>query len=88
VQVHRAQREQFMKQHPGLDPDYAEARMRVFCESNSIPFLALSPDMIRFNESTGKSLHGFDGKGSGHLNEDGHRVTADAIARRLTAMLP
>jgi hypothetical protein len=88
VQVHRAQREQFMKQHPGLDPDYAEARMRGYCESNGIPFLALSPDMIRINESTGKLLYGFEGKGSGHLNQDGHRVTAEAIAGRLKAMLP
>jgi len=88
VQDQRAQREQFMKQHPGFDPGYAEARMRVFCESNSIPFLAISPDMIRFNESTGKLLHGFDGKGEGHFNADGHRVAANAIARRLKAMLP
>lgn len=87
VQVHRPQREQFLKEYPTRDPDYTETRMREFCAANGIPFLAISPEMIRFNESTGKPLHGFDGRGNGHFNHDGHRVTAGAIAGRLKALL-
>ena len=88
VQVHRAQREQFLKEHPALDPDYAETRLRDFCASSGIPFLALSPEMIRFHDSSGRPLHGFDGRGDGHYNQDGHRVAAAAIAGRLRALLP
>jgi lysophospholipase L1-like esterase len=62
--------------------------MRAFCAANGIPFLALSPDMLRFNESTGKPLHGFGGRGHGHFNLDGHRVAADSIAGRLSTLLP
>lgn len=88
VQVHRAQREQFLKEQSGLDPDYAEKRMQAFCAANGIPFLALSPDMLRFNESTCRPLHGFGGRGNGHFNLDGHRVAADSIAGRLRTLLP
>jgi hypothetical protein len=88
VQVHGAQRERFLSEHPGLDPDYAERRLRDFCAANGIPFLALSPQMRLFNEATGRFLHGFGGSGDGHYNQDGHRVAADAIAGRLRTMLP
>jgi hypothetical protein len=88
LQVHRAQRERFLKDYPGRDPDYAEARMRAFCAANGIPFLALSPEMRRFNESGDRLLHGFDGTGDGHYNLDGHRVAAAAIAARLRTLLP
>lgn len=88
VQVHRSQREAFVEQYPGRDPDYSEKRLRDFCKSMGIPFLALSPDMIRYSESTGKMLHGFDGRGHGHFNADGHRVAADSISNRLKVMLP
>ena len=88
LQVHRAQREQFEKEHPGLDPDYAEKRVRAFCAASGISFLALSPDLSRFNAASGRFLHGFDGSGDGHFNLDGHREAAESIARRLRTMLP
>lgn len=88
MQVHRAQRDQFLKEHPGLDPDYAERRLQAFCAANGIPFVALSQDLLRFNESSGKFLHGFDGSGDGHYNVDGHRLAAEAVAARLRELLP
>lgn len=88
VQVHGAQRERFLQENPGLDPDYAEKRLRDFCAANGIPFLALSPGMRRFNAATGRFLHGFGGSGDGHYNLDGHRLAADAIAGRLRELLP
>jgi len=88
VQVHRSQRDAFVKQYPSLDPDYSEKRIQAFCKFNGIPFLALSPDMIRYNQSTGNLLHGFDGRGQGHFNINGHKVAADSISGRLKRMLP
>src|SRR3989339_586837 len=88
VQVHQSQRKAFMKQYPGLDPDYSENRLRTFCESSGIPFLGISKDMIQYNMSTNKLLHGFDERGHGHFNADGHRIAADSIGRRLKVMLP
>jgi hypothetical protein len=87
VQVHRSQREAFAEQYPGHDVDYSEKRLRNFCESIGIPFLAISPDMIRYSEATGKMVHGFDGRGHGHFNADGHRVAAGSISGRLKVML-
>jgi lysophospholipase L1-like esterase len=88
VQVHGEQRAIFLKKYPNLDPDYSEKRFETFCQSHGIPFLALSPDMIAYNKTTGRLLHGFGGKGNGHFNQDGHRVAAEAISNRLKAILP
>ena len=42
--------------------------LKTICESQSAySDLAILPDMIRSNESTGRLLYGFDGKGIGHF---------------------
>ena len=87
VQVYRSQREAFAEQYPGYDVDYSEERLRNFCESIGIPFLAISPDMIRYSEATGKMVHWFDGRNYGHFNADGHRVAAGSISGRLKVVL-
>lgn len=87
VQVHRVHRNQFLANYPHLDPDYAEKRIRAFCITNGIPFFALSPDFLNFNDKTGKPLHGFHGIDNGHFNWDGHRMAAEAIAVQINILL-
>lgn len=50
-----------------------------------VDVIALAPEMQRMAQSEQRPLHGFDKtrQGFGHWNEDGHRVGAEIIARRL-----
>jgi hypothetical protein len=85
IQVHpdRVTRERVAKQI-GADslfrPDDA---IRDITDRLGIRHIALARAMQRESERTGKLLHGFDGSGLGHWNEEGHRVAGLLIAESL-----
>ena len=85
-QVQERERAELLGRDPSLDPDYAEKRLAGYCASRGIPFLSLGPEMRRFNQHSGRNVHGFAGR-DGHYNPDGHRIAAAAIGTRLSAML-
>lgn len=51
------------------------------CARNAVPFLNLGPAFLAHYQATGRFPRGFFNSppGSGHLNEDGHRLVAQAV---------
>lgn len=64
---------------------YPERRLQAFGKAKGIDVVALAPEMQKISEKGAGYLHGFDKArpGLGHWNEQGHRVAAEIIARRL-----
>jgi hypothetical protein len=69
------------------DLSYADRRLSEFGERSGIPVTILAPALSSYAESKGVFLNGFNASnwGSGHWNETGHRVAAEAIAKDLCA---
>lgn len=64
------------------DPDAATAQAFAdACARNGVPFLNLGPAFLTHFQATGRFPRGFFNSppGSGHLNEDGHRLVAQAV---------
>jgi len=51
------------------------------CQRNAMPFLDLGPRFVAHYQATGRFPRGFFNSppGQGHLNEDGHRLVAEAV---------
>ena len=66
------------------DEEYYDA-FRAACEKNGVLLLDLTEDFRALTESEHIVMHGFTNTtaGSGHLNENGHRAMAEALARVL-----
>jgi hypothetical protein len=66
---------------------YIEKRMEALGGKEGFPVIALAPEMQRRADAERAYFHGFKniGMGIGHWNEDGHRVAAEILARRLCA---
>ncbi len=64
---------------------YADNRINEFAARNSIPVTNLAPALSAYAESNHVYLNGFRSSnlGSGHWNESGHRLAAEAIAADL-----
>jgi vacuolar-type H+-ATPase subunit F/Vma7/lysophospholipase L1-like esterase len=69
--------------HLGVDSlMYPDRRLEGFAREHRIPFLMLVPHLRKWSEHEGRCVHGFANAApcSGHWNEDGHRVAAEAVA--------
>ncbi|MBV8033371.1 MAG: SGNH/GDSL hydrolase family protein [Betaproteobacteria bacterium] len=64
---------------------YIERRMEALGRREGFPVIALAPEMQRRATEDRVFLHGFRnvGLGIGHWNEEGHRMAAELIAKRL-----
>jgi hypothetical protein len=67
---------------------YPDHRLEGFCQSRHIPILLLAPSFQEYATQHQVYLHGF-GKnlGTGHWNQQGHRLAGQAIARWLCPQL-
>ena len=67
---------------------YPDHRLEGFCQSRHIPILLLAPYFQEYATQHQVYLHGF-GKnlGTGHWNQQGHRLAGQAIARWLCPQL-
>lgn len=63
--------------------DYPDRRIAAFAARENIPVITLLDPFREFTESNGALLHGFDGRGTGHWNRQGHRLAGNIIANRL-----
>jgi hypothetical protein len=89
IQVHPdAKVRESVRQKLGVDDlFYPERRLEAFARGKGIDVVALAPEMQKISQAESRYLHGFDKArpGIGHWNEQGHRVAAEIIARRLCA---
>jgi hypothetical protein len=80
----RAQREAFMKRVGVETLFYPEERLGGLTSRNNIPSLFLAPSLQKYADEHQVYLHGFGANlGSGHWNENGHRVAGELIAQKL-----
>jgi hypothetical protein len=80
-----------MRQLGVNDLFYPERRLTRFLERERIPVLALAPQMQRYAQEHGVYLHGFRASGSlgsGHWNEEGHRLAGRCIANWIEGRYP
>jgi hypothetical protein len=79
-QVHPQKSKQLMKmyEHP-FDFGQPDRILEQFSKREQIEFLDLMPTFREYHRKTGTYLHGFGSNLSGHWNENGHRLAAEAI---------
>jgi hypothetical protein len=67
---------------------YSEHRLQSFCQSHHLPILPLGPYFQKYADQHQVYLHGF-GKalGTGHWNQNGHRLAGQTIAQWLCPQL-
>lgn len=65
--------------------NYADDQLREFCATEGIGIIPLAPALSAYANANGVYLNGFSpgNIGTGHWNETGHRVAAEAIAEAL-----
>ena len=74
---------------PGIaDVFYPDKRLEKFCQSHGIPVLLLAPSFQKYAARHHIFLHGFhtlfrNTLGSGHWNQNGHRLAGETIAEWL-----
>ena|SRR5215831_18994017 len=87
IQVHPNPevRSRFMRDLHVDDLWYPEMRTREFAEKAKIDAITLGPTFQSYAEANQVYLHGFKNTrlGTGHLNENGHKVIGEALARHL-----
>lgn len=77
-------RREFMKKLGVEDLSYPEARLQMWAERASVPFVELSNEFSRIGTQNGDSIYGFgDQIGFGHWNENGHRLAGKILAQRI-----
>jgi lysophospholipase L1-like esterase len=67
-----------------LDFDLPDNIIEEVAKTDGITYLKLMPMFREVHARTGKNLHGFGGRESGHWNESGHRLAAEKIFEFLT----
>lgn len=89
VQVHpdRTVRQAFMDHLGVTDLDYPDERIKALGAREGFPVLTLAPAFRQHAERHRVFLHGFDGKGRGHWNSEGHRLAGELIAQKLCERL-
>jgi hypothetical protein len=87
IQVHpnAEVRNRFMRKLNVDDLWYPETRIREFAEKESIEAITLGPMYQSYAEKNQVYLHGFKNTrlGTGHLNEDGHKLIGESMAKHL-----
>jgi hypothetical protein len=67
---------------------YPDRRVKSFCQSHGIPVLLLGPYLQHYAVQHKVFFHGFgDNLGSGHWNQNGHRLAGQIIAKWLCPQL-
>jgi hypothetical protein len=67
---------------------YPDRRVEKFCQAHRIPVLLLGPPFQEYAVRQQVYLHGFGPTlGTGHWNQDGHRLAGQSIARWLCPQL-
>jgi len=71
------------------DLSYPEDRIESFATTNGIPFFTLLEPFLEYSTQTGDHLFGFENAnlGYGHMNELGHNLAGDLMARRICDLL-
>jgi len=66
---------------------YPDRRVEAFCERQQIPVLVLAPRLQQYAQDQQRFLHGFKNTrlGTGHWNDDGHRLAGLWIAETICA---
>jgi hypothetical protein len=82
-----ALRKRYMAYLGVSDLFYPERRIGRLGEQQGFQVVTLAPELQRHADATRRPVHGFSNAqpGFGHWNEEGHRVAADVLARRLCA---
>ncbi|HMH17979.1 MAG TPA: SGNH/GDSL hydrolase family protein [Burkholderiales bacterium] len=87
IQVHPnlEVRSQFMRTLHVDDLWYPESRIREFAQTEKIDALTLGRSFQSYAEKNQVYLHGFKNMrlGTGHLNESGHKLVGEALAKHL-----
>ena len=85
VRPDRRFREQLQERLGVADLFYPERRMEALAKRAGIQTISLAREMQRIADAENVYFHGFpnSGIGVGHMNEKGHRVVANIIAREL-----
>jgi len=78
-------REQFAREIGASDLFYAENRLRDLADKNKIDGLLLAQPFQAYAEKNHVFLHGFANTrlGTGHMNENGHRLAGELISARI-----
>jgi hypothetical protein len=78
-------RDRFARDLGASDLLYPENRLRALAEKEKIDVLLLAPPFQSYVDKTRVYLHGFSNTalGSGHLNENGHRLAGGLIAEHI-----
>jgi hypothetical protein len=84
-QIHpdKALRRRYAKSLGVADLDYPDRRIAAFGKVNDIPVITLLDPFRGYVDAKGVFLHGFDGRGAGHWNREGHRLGGTIIAKRI-----
>lgn len=74
-------RDDFLEETQGTILFYPETRIQKLCESEEIPLVMLAPRFLEVAQKDGTYFHGFENTklGTGHWNEEGHRLAAEII---------
>ncbi len=80
-----ARRRQFAGRIGAADLFYPDERIALWGRGREVPVITLAPEMAALAEQRRVYFHGFANTrpGSGHWNEEGHRVAGELIAARL-----
>lgn len=83
-----------LAKYPGVeDVFYPDRRLERFCSAHGIPVLLLGPPFMEYAIKHQVFLHGFkelfrDTLGTGHWNENGHRLAGEFLSQWLCPRLP
>ena len=83
VNPNKSERTRFMQRLGIASLDYPDRRIAAFTASHGIQTVTLLDDFRRHAEARGVFLHGFNDRGTGHWNANGHRLAGKLIARRI-----
>jgi lysophospholipase L1-like esterase len=83
-----ASREDYRTRYGIRDLEYADARLQAFAEQHDLAVVRAGPVLRERAEKTGAFMAGFPNTGpnDGHLNQEGHRVVAEELARAICRM--
>jgi len=87
VVPNREARNNFMKQLGVSNLFYPDLRVKALGEREGFPVYNLAPELEQYADKNQVFLHGFDDKGNGHWNADGHRVAGGLITKKLCEVI-
>jgi len=85
LQVHpdKTLRQRYANSIGTADLDYPDRRIAAFGKQHHIPVITLLDPFREYVDAKGIFLHGFNDLGTGHWNEEGHKLGGAIIAERI-----